>query len=85
MKLSKLYSKSLWKDSFLYAVSFIAAIETICAIANFSITDICNIQKWWEKGLVIVGVIFIILAYNICSKGIQSRPFNHFKNKRNQC
>ena len=28
MKLSKLYSKSLWKDSFLYAVSFIAAIET---------------------------------------------------------
>ena len=40
MKLSKLYSKSLWKDSFLYAVSFIAAIETICAIANFSITDI---------------------------------------------
>lgn len=43
MKLSKLYSKSLWKDSFLYAVSFIAAIETICAIANFSITDICNI------------------------------------------
>lgn len=42
MKLSKLYSKSLWKDSFLYAVSFIAAIETICAIANFSITDISN-------------------------------------------
>ena len=41
----------------MYAVSFIAAIETICAIANFSITDICNIQKWWEKGLVIVGVV----------------------------
>jgi len=59
MKLSKLYSKSLWKDSFLYAVSFIAAIETICAIANFSITDICNIQKWWEKGLVIVGVFLL--------------------------
>lgn len=59
MKLSKLYSKSLWKDSFLYAVSFIAAIETICAIANFSITDICNIQKWREKGLVIVGVFLL--------------------------
>ena len=59
MQLSKLYSKSLWKDSFLYAVSFIAAIETICAIANFSITDICNIQKWWEKGLVIVGVFLL--------------------------
>ena len=43
----------------MYAVSFIAAIETICAIANFSITDICNIQKWWEKGLVIVGVFLL--------------------------
>lgn len=70
MKLSKLYSKSLWKDSFLYAVSFIAAIETICAIANFSITDICNIQKWMGKRLGDCGCISIILDYNICNKGI---------------
>lgn len=48
MKLSKLYSKSLWKDSFLYAVSFIAAIETICAIANFSITKLTKQKTYLE-------------------------------------
>lgn len=60
MKISKLHSKALWTDSFLYAVSFIAAIETICAIADFSITDVANIQKWWEKGLIILGVFLLL-------------------------
>lgn len=59
MKISKLYSKVLWKDSFLYAVSFIAAIETIGAIANFSITDIYDIQEWWKKGLIILGIFLL--------------------------
>ena len=86
MKLSKLYSKSLWKDSFLYAVSFIAAIETICAIANFSITDICNIQKWWEKGLVIVGVFLLFwLIISVVKAFRADHSIKHFKNKRKQC
>ena len=34
-------------------VSVISARETSCAIANFRITDICNIKKWWEKGYIV--------------------------------
>lgn len=60
MKISKLYSKALWNDSFLFAISCVAAIETICAIADFSITDVVNIQKWWEKGLIILGIFLFL-------------------------
>lgn len=74
MKLSKLYSKALWKDSFLCAVSVLAAIETICAIANFSITDIYDIPEWWKKGAVIFGVF---LLFWIGSAAIKAMMANH--------
>ena len=72
MKISKLHSKVLWKDSFLYAVSFIAAIETICAIADFSITDVVNIQKWWEKGLIILGVFLLLWIITAVIKALRA-------------
>ena len=72
MKISKLHSKVLWTDSFLYAVSFIAAIETICAIADFSITDVVNIQKWWEKGLIILGVFLLLWIITAVIKALRA-------------
>ena len=72
MKISKLHSKVLWKDSFLYAVSFIAAIETICAIADFSITDVVNIQEWWEKGLIILGVFLLLWIITAVIKALRA-------------
>ena len=72
MKISKLHSKVLWKDSFLYAVSFIAAIETICAIADFSITDIVNIQKWWMKGLIILGAFLSLWIITAIIKALRA-------------
>lgn len=72
MKISKLHSKVLWKDSFLYAVSFIAAIETICAIADFSITDVFNIQKWWMKGVIILGVFLLLWIVTAVIKALNA-------------
>lgn len=72
MKISKLHSKVLWTDSFLYAVSFIAAIETICAIADFSITDVVNIQKWWEKGLIILGGFLLLWIITAVIKALRA-------------
>lgn len=72
MKISKLYSKALWNDSFLYAVSFVAAIETICAIADFSITDVVNIQKWWEKGLIILCIFLFLWIITAVVKALRA-------------
>lgn len=75
MKISKLCSRSLWKDSFLYAISFIAAIETICAVADFSITDVVNVHKWWLKGIIIIGtftLLWLIIAAIKASKADHS-------------
>lgn len=60
MKFSKLYSKPLWKDSCLLAISSVAFIETIGAIAGFNVTDIINISKWWERGGLIL-LAFLLL------------------------
>lgn len=72
MKISKLHSKALWKDSFLYAVSAIAAIETICAIADFSINDVANILKWWEKGLIILSVFILLWIITAVAKAFRA-------------
>lgn len=60
MKISKLCSAALWKDSFLYAVSGIAAVETICGIASFDIASAFCINEWYEKALMIL-IVFVSL------------------------
>lgn len=60
MKLSKLHSRSLWKDSCSLAISLIATIETICAIADFTITDLISIPKWWARGLLILFAFLLL-------------------------
>lgn len=72
MKCTKLCSVTLWKDSFLCSVSLIAAIETLCAIADFSINDICNDLKWWNKGLIIFQVFVLLFLITGCIKAISA-------------
>ena len=62
MQLKKLLSKILWTDSFTVAISIIAATETLMAITDFRIQDIVEIDSWWMKTLIIIGVFLSIWA-----------------------
>ncbi len=56
MNIKKFKSISLWKDSISYSIGILAAIETILAIADFSIGNIWSIT-WYAR----LGVILFIL------------------------
>ena len=74
MKIQKLISASLWKDSIGYSVGSLAIIETILAIADFSIGDIWDITWYARLGiiLVILVVLSILIALCISYKSNQS-------------
>lgn len=56
-KLSKFRSRAIWKDGFTISVGIIASIETILAISDFGINDLCPTMTWWGKAIVI-GLVF---------------------------
>lgn len=60
MKLLKLKSYFLWKDSCTWAMGVITALETILAVANFDLLDICLI-KWYVRLLIII-LFYVVLS-----------------------
>lgn len=73
MNIKKFFSKNLWIDSFVVAISIIAGIETIFAIFDFKLNEIyCGITLWWEKLIVIFVVFLIVWSLTVVFKALQS-------------
>ena len=72
MKLKKLYSKILWRDSFTVALGIIASIETLFAITDFGLKDFTAINAWWQKTLIIIGVFLVVWAVTAYIKAFRA-------------
>lgn len=72
MQFKKLLSKKLWTDSFTVATAIIAAIETLMAVTDFGLQNIVEIDRWWEKTIIIIGVFLSIWAITACIKAYRA-------------
>lgn len=72
MKLKKLCSKILWRDSLTVALGIIASIEALFAITDFGLKDLTTINVWWQKLFIIIGVFLFVWIVTACIKAFQA-------------
>lgn len=71
INIKTLKSKELWLDSFSIAIALLAAVETICAVCDFGISDFVEVTIWWKKLLIILGTFVGIVLTIAIIKCIQ--------------
>lgn len=72
MRLKKLSSSSLWRDSLNVTTGIFTVIASVFTVANIKLDDVIVGTAWWQRCMILLAALFVILIIASFVKVINS-------------